>query len=72
MQFRRLRLGRDGERVDAPLEDVCEDKSSLQLFYRWKRWPVLQLHLIGHFEDIVRENMHALNPGTVTATQGDT
>ena len=71
-KFRRLRLGRDGERVDSPLEDVCEDKSSRQLFYRWKRPYVLQLHLIGCLEEIVRENMRALNLGTVTATEGGT
>lgn len=73
MPIRRIdRLGRDGERVDGPLEDVCEDKLSLQLLYRWKRPHVLQLHLIGRLEDIVRENMRALNLGMVTATEGDT
>ena len=58
-------------RVDASLQDACKDKSFLKLFYRWERVHVFQLHLIDQLEEIVRENMRALNLRTAAATEGD-
>ena len=58
-------------RVDGSLQDACRDKSFLKLFYRWERVHVFQLHLIDQLEEIVRENMRALNLRTAAATEGD-